>query len=381
MSSKAKVGGHRRLSSYVVDSMKTSKPESERDSGFSDGSSGYLSAVDQMDSEDTGRRGSQAASQVAVMTGSYPSLSPMIIMNNVVLKQPNTPAPALKPWGFQPTALEMLPQPQVVFLQPVVSNSTGASHKSPADKRRKSRKYLPILKSYPKIAPHPGEGLSEKASSSSSSSRPNGLSSGQERRHRHRQRRDALPVCPVRSAKPAAPAAIPSAAAPAPPVSLSRCAPLPTPGVADTAATANPANGPGPALSRPPSASPALPPETDALVPWAWPTGPESQDDGSCLGSLPDGHSKQQRFCNTYNILHRSGLLGITLRTKELIRQNRRTQGQLEQLRQHAGLFVEAVCSDDPQVWTRLQLSMMETGSAGPEEQEGREKDTLSMLP
>ncbi|KAG5857528.1 hypothetical protein ANANG_G00020410 [Anguilla anguilla] len=333
MSSKAKVGGHRRLSSYVVDSMKTSKPESERDSGFSDGSSGYLSAVDQMDSEDTGRRGSQAASQVAVMTGSYPSLSPMIIMNNVVLKQPNTPAPALKPWGFQPTALEMLPQPQVVFLQPVVSNSTGASHKSPADKRRKSRKYLPILKSYPKIAPHPGEGLSEKASSSSSS-RPNGLSSGQERRHRHRQRRDALPACPF---------------------------------------------GAGPIAAA--SASPALPPETDALVPWAWPAGPESHDDGSCLGSLPDGHSKQQRFCNTYNILHRSGLLGITLRTKELIRQNRRTQGQLEQLRQHAGLFVEAVCSDDPQVWTRLQLSMMETGSAGPEEQEGREEDTLSMLP
>lgn len=35
MSGKAKVGSHRRLSTYAMDNMKTSKPESERDSGFS----------------------------------------------------------------------------------------------------------------------------------------------------------------------------------------------------------------------------------------------------------------------------------------------------------------------------------------------------------
>ncbi|KAJ8288814.1 hypothetical protein COCON_G00014730 [Conger conger] len=376
MSSKAKVGSHRRLSTYMVDNMKTSKPESERDSGFSDGSSGYLSAVDQMDSEDAGRPGSQA--QVAVMTGSYPGLSPMIIMNNVVLKQPNTPTPALKPWGFQ-SALEMLPQPQVVFLQPMVSNGSSASHKSAPNKRRKSsRKYLPILKSYPKIAPHPGESLSEKGGSAHSSGQSS-LASGQERRHRHRLRRDSPQASPASTAEPSV-----TSAPPAPPVSPSRCGSLPSPGVTDAPSAVNSApaaNVPGLTPSQPPSTPAAPGAETDALASWAWPTELASSDDGSCLGILSESHSKQQRFCNTYNILHRSGLLGITLRTKDLIRQNRRTQGQLEQLKRHAGLFAEAVRSGDPQVWTKLQLSMMEAVPAGAEEQEGGGKDTLDALP
>lgn len=57
----------------------------------SDASSEYLSAVEVTDSEDTGRNGSiigqEAGQQVAVVGGSYTGLSPMIIMNNFVLKQ------------------------------------------------------------------------------------------------------------------------------------------------------------------------------------------------------------------------------------------------------------------------------------------------------
>lgn len=58
-----------------------------------DASSGYLSAVDLTDTEDMGvtvaivGQDSQASPQMAVMGGSYPGLSPMIIMNNIVLKQ------------------------------------------------------------------------------------------------------------------------------------------------------------------------------------------------------------------------------------------------------------------------------------------------------
>lgn len=57
-----------------------------------DASSEYLSTVDLTDSEDVGRNGSvagqdQTGPQVAVMGGSYAGLSPMIIMNNFVLKQ------------------------------------------------------------------------------------------------------------------------------------------------------------------------------------------------------------------------------------------------------------------------------------------------------
>uniref|UniRef100_A0A8C6PL84 Uncharacterized protein n=1 Tax=Nothobranchius furzeri TaxID=105023 RepID=A0A8C6PL84_NOTFU len=58
----------------------------------SDASSEYLSAVEVTDSEDTGRNGSiigqePAGQQVAVVGGSYTGVSPMIIMNNIVLKQ------------------------------------------------------------------------------------------------------------------------------------------------------------------------------------------------------------------------------------------------------------------------------------------------------
>lgn len=59
---------------------------------FSDASSEYLSTVDLTDSEDTVRNGSivnqnPTGPQVPVMGGSYSGLSPMIIMNNFVLKQ------------------------------------------------------------------------------------------------------------------------------------------------------------------------------------------------------------------------------------------------------------------------------------------------------
>ncbi|XP_036397374.1 CLOCK-interacting pacemaker a [Megalops cyprinoides] len=382
MSSKAKAESHRRPSSDLMDSMKTSKPKSERDSGFSDGSSGYLSAVEQMESEEAGRtvatataaaaQGPQARPQVAVMAGSFPGLSPMIIMNNVVLKQPNTPAPTLKPWGFQPT-LEMLPQPQVVFLQPVVSNSSTASQKSGPDKRRRSRKYLPILKSYPKIAPHPGESSLEKSGSSSSERSSSSSSQGGQHRPHHRREKQpgSTPDPTTRTSCP---------------VSPSRHGILPPTTTADTLGTMKLVQATNSQGSAPPQVSPvtaASLAEAGLQAPWAWPAAPAASDSNESGPDAPaDSHSKRQRFCNTYNILNRSGLLGITLRTKELIRQNRRTQGQLERLREHTSLFVEALRSGDPQVWTKLQLAMMEASPGGAEEEpERREKEAEKDAP
>lgn len=61
-----------------------------------DASSEYLSAVDLTDTDDAGRHGSLVSTvqdrtgpQVAMMGDSYAGLSPMIIMNNFVLKQVN----------------------------------------------------------------------------------------------------------------------------------------------------------------------------------------------------------------------------------------------------------------------------------------------------
>lgn len=73
--------------------------------------------------------------------------------------------------------------------------------------------------------------------------------------------------------------------------------------------------------------------------------------------------SKHKRFCNTYNILNQSGLLGITLRTKELIQQNKHSQAQLQDLHVHTDLFLEALRSKDPHVWTKLQLTLKNSNS------------------
>lgn len=73
-----------------------------------DASSEYLSAVDLTDTEDAGRNGTlvptvqdRAGPQVALMGDSYTGLSPMIIMNNFVLKQVNVITTALLPHKFK----------------------------------------------------------------------------------------------------------------------------------------------------------------------------------------------------------------------------------------------------------------------------------------
>lgn len=99
-----------------------------------------------------------------------------------------------------------------------------------------------------------------------------------------------------------------------------------------------------------------------------------SDDAENDPGSLSPSSSKRKRFCNTYNILNRSGLLGITMRTKELIRQNKRSQAQLQKLQAHTDLFLEAIRSRDPQVWAKLQLTIQ-----SPTSEESKE-DTVGNL-
>lgn len=73
-----------------------------------------------------------------------------------------------------------------------------------------------------------------------------------------------------------------------------------------------------------------------------------------------DAETKRKRFCNTYNILSKSGLLDITLRTKELLRQNRRTQSDLEHLKEQTDLFLQALQSGDAGVFVQLQARLQE---------------------
>lgn len=78
--------------------------------------------------------------------------------------------------------------------------------------------------------------------------------------------------------------------------------------------------------------------------------------------------TRHRRFLNTVEILRQSGLLDITLRTKELLRQSNATERDIVQLRQHTELLCKAVgdpsCSQsDVAAWAHLHRSMAESGS------------------
>lgn len=85
----------------------------------------------------------------------------------------------------------------------------------------------------------------------------------------------------------------------------------------------------------------------------------------STRGSTSTHH---RRFLNTVEILRQSGLLDITLRTKELLRQSNATERDIAQLRQHTELLCQA--ASDPScslsgvtAWEHLHRSMAESGS------------------
>lgn len=55
--------------------------------------------------------------------------------------------------------------------------------------------------------------------------------------------------------------------------------------------------------------------------------------------------ARHRRFLNTVEILKQSGLLDITLRTKELLRQSNATDRDIAQLRHHTELLCQAACN------------------------------------
>lgn len=342
MSHLSKPGGYRRPKITMATHAGVSKAGSEGDSGFSDASSGYLSAVDLTDSEDTGRTVSTLGPDQTTMVGrSYPGLSPMIIMNNFVLKQPSSITPQEKQWSF-PSSMEVMPQSQVVLLQPMVSNGSVGPAKTTSENNIQSKNYLPILKSYPRIAPHPGERPSKRQGSSAvrTGSVPG---HNRHRRHQHHSRR------PYSSPSPS-----PTPIRQAPIKALPRLDSLDadcTPRPSDKLLSLLTDDSSSTASSDPRDLAPLL--------------AVDNQDqDANYQDVLSQDGNKLKRFSNTYNILNKSGLLGITLRTKQLMKENRRTQGQLRQLQEHTDLLMEALRTGDPQIWTRLQLAMQAKASA-----------------
>uniref|UniRef100_A0A8D0AXL8 CLOCK-interacting pacemaker n=1 Tax=Salvator merianae TaxID=96440 RepID=A0A8D0AXL8_SALMN len=314
---------------------KSRKPasEGEKDSGFSDESSEYLSAVEQTDVQDQAdfprhqHAKLQEAPQEAPggLSGSaFPGLAPIYIVKNVILKQPlgTSPPTQFLAWS-SPHALDrtQASPAHILFIQPPVATlkPPHPGQKAPSS----TESLLPILNAYPKIAPHPGHGLQPRgtAGGTCGPTPPGGAG---------KNKRFCLEEAWVSSSEPTAPKDSRGGQQeePPPPASGQPAATLLSPG-AVSQNTVSSSTGLDQAEGR------ALSRAAKKLA-------------GSSLG-------KQRRFHNTLEILRKSGLLGITLRTKELLRQNSGTQRDLLELREQAQLLCEAVQNNDSEAWARLR--------------------------
>nr|KAF6485621.1 hypothetical protein HJG63_010761 [Rousettus aegyptiacus] len=297
-------------------------------------------------------------------SSAFPTLSPMVVMKNVLVKQGNSSS-QLQSWTVQPSFEVISAQPQLLFLHPPVPSPVSPCHAG--EKKSDSRNYLPILNSYTKIAPHPGKrslSLSPKERGENGMQKKicterlgPGLSANEP------TKTGTVPSSPPTPAPPSTKLAEDSALQGVPslvaggspqtlqPVSSSHVAKAPS---LTFASPASPVCASDSTLHGLESNSPLSPLSANYSSPlWA----------AEHLCCSPDlfseqRQSKHRRFQNTLVVLHKSGLLEITLKTKELIRQNQATQVELDQLKEQTQLFIEATKSRAPQAWAKLQASL-----------------------
>ncbi|XP_008270219.1 CLOCK-interacting pacemaker [Oryctolagus cuniculus] len=343
--------------------------ESDKDSGFSDGSSECLSSAEQVEAEDVlsalgWSRQARRRPNSRPANHAFPTLSPMVVMKNVLVKQGSSSS-QLQSWTVQPSFEVISAQPQLLFLHPPVPSPVSPSHAG--EKKADSRNYLPILNSYTKIAPHPGKrglplspeergarAVQKKACTESLASSPSS---------REPTRTGAAPASPSAPAPPSARLAEDSALQGVPslvaggspqtlqPVSSSHVAKAPS---LTFACPASPVCASDSTLHGLESSGPLSPLSAHY-------SSPLCAAEHLCRSPelFPEQRqSKHRRFHNTLVVLHRSGLLEITLKTKELIRQNQATQVELDQLKEQTQLFIEATKSRAPEAWAKLQASL-----------------------
>ncbi|XP_036393201.1 CLOCK-interacting pacemaker [Megalops cyprinoides] len=377
-----------------------SRCSSEKDSGYSDTGSDSLQTdvEDQRSSvsepqragRDGGGGGGPGGGQGEALHGSNAplpctaELTPIYIIKNVVLKQPLTVQPGPESllhgqltWGGgssaqAPTQLLFIQQPGVASPAPLHLLKPQPRKGGGGGKNSKGT-YLPILNSYPRIAPHPSKKTPEpvKGGGKGSASEGQSLSKRvcmEERReavsttsqvprpqegrphshgHSHANPRGATAV----PAPPSHPQHRSSSSLPRP-----RHAQKP-PSPSDSCGLGSPSVSSSEMPSPPSPASPSSPEGAPSPAPGP---GPGPAPRRRAAGSA----ARQQRFLNTVEILSQSGLLDITLRTQELLRQSASTERDIAQLRRHAQLLCQAAQAgeDAPAAWDRLLQAMAESG-------------------
>ncbi|XP_059675375.1 CLOCK-interacting pacemaker [Gavia stellata] len=343
--------------------------ESDKDSGYSDGSSECLSAMEQTDSEDVLNAlcwNTEDGPWQCPMTtsNSFPALSPMVVMKNVLVKQGSSSQ--LQSWTVQPS-FEVIPaQPQLVFLRPSIPPPVNPH---PVGKKRNdSTNYLPILNSYPKIAPQPCKrdhsfDLEERQETNC-----------HKRLCTEAPKMETSPVLRSAGLLTSPFARLPVSFKNPQDSNQQSSSTLVTsgklsalPGFHRVSSDTQKVPGLTPLLPFGTlQATKCTPHESESAAQtmmqsavWSPPLIPEEICTTPEL--LLQQQSKCRRFQNTLVVLRRSGLLEITLKTKELIHQNQVTQAELDLLKHQTQLFIEAIKNNAPQSWAELEASL--TGS------------------
>lgn len=329
---------------------------SEKDSGFSDGSDWQQADVEDQERNKSQFRASEHAEtsqnqermqrnlgKRSVMPDGH-NQPPVYMIKDTMLKQQSdvTQKRGQLLWRNSITDINQGSRQMILLQQPGLLPATfqlskPLSRKFNVSERKTPGSYLPILNSYPRIAPHPSkkppdksssihesQSLSKRVFSEQKSDGPS-VTRNLPEQHLHKQPKLALSTAGMPCSSP-------------PQDQLSAPSPTPT------------------SMSqRSPSVS--------------------SQDTSyslfttSSVGLNQDATSiHHRRFLNTVKILRQSGLLDITLRTKELMRQSNATEWDLSQLRQHTELLCQAASNPSLNlngitIWEHLHQAMAESGN------------------
>lgn len=215
--------------------------------------------------------------------------------------------------------------------------SKPLSRKFNVSERKIPGSYLPILNSYPRIVPHPSkkpldkysihesQSLSKRVCSEQKSDGPS-VTRNLPEQHLHKQPKLALSATGMPCSSP-------------PQDQLSASSPTPT------------------SMSQ---RSPSVSSQDTSYSLFTTSSAGLNRDATTSI--------RHRRFLNTVKILRQSGLLDITLRTKELMRQSNATERDLSQLRQHTELLCQAASNPSLNlngitIWEHLHQAMAESGN------------------
>ncbi|XP_034023847.1 CLOCK-interacting pacemaker [Thalassophryne amazonica] len=333
-------------------SRRVSHCNSEKDSGYSDAGSDWqqTDAEDQQSTKSQHRIGdtvgaSQPYQNQVLQEGcpgnstlmpQSPQNPPFYVLKKMVLKQPDTIQKRRQMlWGNGSRDTHGSAATQTVLLPASTQLHRPLYQKTHVTGKTINSTRLPVLNSYPHIAPQPTKKLPDRFSLNSESQNlsvslePKNNDACMTRRgpeqHLHKH-----PKLEISSPNP--------------------CLPSDKDGLSSSSATAVSSNV-GSSF-------------TSASTVYSTPSVHKTR--GLYRNSLTSIHHR--RFLNTVKILRQSGLLDITLRTKELQRQNSATERDIVQLRLHTELLCRAAncSSDNPNnitAWQNIHEAMAHSGS------------------